>query len=265
MKRTLFPIICMLALAVSCQKPDDIHPIIPPVTPPDVDTITPPPTSTGAVFSISDSQQVRFSSGNLQYVEGHWRFAEHQGDYLSMFDMNHCDLFTWPSANSNWGIDTTTEDWIHYYGDFMDWGTNPALIADLGEGWRTLSSDEWDYLLNHRLVDGYAGEGHSWIAARIDGQYGLLLYPDGFTEQTSHLGIIPDSCVFLPAACSRHGKEIFFLGEEYGFYRTSTPSESTKWFANHISFHQSYSTTILSVASSDLEIGFSVRLVRDIH
>ena len=264
MKRILFTIICLLAVAAGCQKPDDIQPIVPPVDPPDVDTIT-PPAPTAAVFSISDFQQVRFSSGNLQYVEGHWRFAEHQGDYLGMFDMNHCDLFTWPCATTNWGIDTITDDWMHYYHDFTDWGSNPVLIADLGDGWRTLSIDEWDYLLNKRVVNGYAGEGHSWIAARIDGQYGLILYPDGFSQQTTTLGIIPDSCVFLPAAGSREGNYLFFKDEDFGFYRSSTPSESTKWYAYHISFYQSYSTTMLNIANSDLEIGLSVRLVRDIH
>ena len=259
MKRTLLTAACLLALAIGCQKPDDIRPDIPD-NPPEIDTIV-PPSPVPALFSINDSQQVRFAQGNLQYVEGHWRFAEHQPDFLSTFDENHCDLFAWPSATSNWGMDTSN-DWMNYYGDFIDWGTNPALIADLGEGWRTLSVDEWDYLLNRRIVNGYAGEGHSWIAARINGQYGLIIYPDNFTQQIATLGVIPDSGVFLPAPGSRHGNRLYHIGEECGFYRTSTPDE-TKWCARHLQFFQSYSQTLLSLGNSERELGLSVRLVRN--
>jgi hypothetical protein len=247
-------------MAVSCQKTDDIRPIIP-IAPPDTDTIV-PSDPVPALFSVSDTQQVRFSPGNLQYVEGHWRFAEHQTDFLGTFDLNHCDLFGWPAANTNWGVDSTKDNWMHYDGDFMDWGTNPALIADLGNGWRTLSADEWDYLLNRRQVNGSAGEGNSWIAARINGQYGLIIYPDRFTRQTSTLGTIPDSCVFLPAPGSRLGNQLYYVGNEYGFYRSSTPSD-IRWYANYISFYQSTSTTHLQITSGDREAGLSVRLVRD--
>ena len=31
---------------------------------------------------------------HLQYVEGHWHFAEHQPDFLPTFNEHHCDLFT---------------------------------------------------------------------------------------------------------------------------------------------------------------------------
>ena len=262
MKRIVPTLCCLLTLAISCQKTDDIRPIYP-TYPPVVDTVV-PEQPVPALFSVSDSQQVRFATGNLQYIEGHWRFAEHQSDFLGHFDPNHCDLFTWPCNNSNWGLDTTTYDWLHYNSDFTDWGTNPSLIADLGNGWRTLSADEWDYLLNHRKVDGSAGEGHSWIAARIEGQYGLIIYPDGYAQQTATLGTIPDSCVFLPAPGSRHGNRLYYTGDERGFYRTSSRSDEIKWFAYHLSFHQSYSTTILDISYSDLEMGLAVRLVRDI-
>ena len=261
MKRIILILSCLFTLVISCQKPDDIRPITPP-NPPVVDTIT-PDQPVPALFSISDSQQVRFAPGNLQYIEGHWRFAEHQGDFLGLFDPDHCDLFTWSCAASNWGIDTTSNNWMHYYDDFMDWGTNPTLIADLGNGWRTLSVDEWDYLLNRRQVNGYAGEGHSWIAARINGQYGLIIYPDNYTQQVATLGIIPDSCVFLPASGSRQGNQLNYIGMEYGFYRSSTPSENINWYAYHLSFHQSYSTTILEISNSEREAGLSVRLVRE--
>lgn len=76
MERTLITLCSLIIMAVSCQKTDDIRPIIP-VAPPDTDTIV-PSDPVPALFSVSDTQQVRFSPGNLQYVEGHWCFAEHQ-------------------------------------------------------------------------------------------------------------------------------------------------------------------------------------------
>ncbi|MBO4599974.1 MAG: hypothetical protein J5641_04465 [Bacteroidales bacterium] len=260
MKKILLPTLLLLILAVSCEKADVIQPITPP-EPPDTDTIV-PDQPVPAIFSVSDSLKVRFAPGNLQHIDGTWQFAAHQGDFLGTFDANHCDLFTWSTTNTNWGLDTMWE-WMYYDYDFRDWGSNPDLIATLGEGWRTLSADEWDYLLNHRVVNGSAGEGHSWIAARIDGQYGLIIYPDNFTQQTSTLGIIPDSCVFLPAPGSRDGNTLLFRNEDFGFYWTSTPTEGLGE-ANHLIFYQSYSQTMLRIGTTERYLGLSVRLARDI-
>ena len=117
MKKVYLPLIAFALLVIGCQKNESIKPI-------------PNDTPVAAVFSVSDSLQVRFSQGNLQYINGTWRFAEHQTDCLPTFNENSCDLFGWSTDISNWGINASAiyED---YEGGFIDWGMNPDLIAAL--------------------------------------------------------------------------------------------------------------------------------------
>ena len=101
--KKLFFVAAVLLVATACQKNDDIRPI----DPSGIDTIvTDEPVL--AVFSINETEQVRFAPGNLQYVEGVWRFAERQTDFLPIFDAEHCDLFTWSTTNTLWGLDIST-------------------------------------------------------------------------------------------------------------------------------------------------------------
>ena len=92
MKRIMFPVVLSLLLASGCQKIEDIRPI-------ETDT-TVPVTPIRAVFSVSDSSQVRFSQGNLQYLNGTWRFAEHQTDCLPSFSsLFPCSYGNFPFEN----------------------------------------------------------------------------------------------------------------------------------------------------------------------
>ena len=85
-------------------------------------TIAPPPT--GAIFglfSISATQQVWFSQGNLQYKASTntWRFATNQWDYVggTEYNGNHVGNL---SGNSNNNISPTYSGWIDLFG----WGTS---------------------------------------------------------------------------------------------------------------------------------------------
>ena len=245
-----------LVVVSACQKNDDIRPIDLPGTDP---VVVDEPVQ--ALFSINETEQVRFASGNLQYVEGVWRFAERQTDFLPFYDAEHCDLFTWSTTNTQWGLDTSTNT-PSYEFPFADWGTIPQLVATYGEGWRVLDAIEWDYLLNERIVDGETGEGHSWIATKIDGQYGILLYPDGFVQQQSHdPGVIPDSCVFLPAVGYRIGCEIWGRGDNIGYYWSATTTNCPPG-AVSLQFHETDTTTAIGINVDGRYCGATVRLVR---
>ena len=104
-----------------------------------------------------------------------------------MYNDVTCDLFRWSAENTNWGLtaedDAAANTWKNYRAPFVDWGTNPQLIESLGEGWRTLTVEEWDYLLNKRSFNGDTGLYNSYVTAVVDGQYGLIIYPDGYTDQ----------------------------------------------------------------------------------
>lgn len=171
-----------------------------------------------AAFSVSETKQVRFSPGNLQYTcsTGVWSFAEHQYDMLGTDNVSDgaeqidsdlgyyykegsaladkIDLFGWSGSTGRvkWGIGTST-DCDDYSGDFADWGRN---IGD-GKTWYTLTSGEWEYLLRNRPY-AYDLMGIARIKLNSsDYVNGLILLPDnwicppdvtfqnGFSDMTS--------------------------------------------------------------------------------
>ena len=122
-------------------------------------------------FSVSSSNQVYFSPGNLQYTQSTniWSFAENQWDYIGTdnvtggsvsFDptfgdnkegtalADKVDLFGWSTSATNFGVSTSKDD-NDYSGSFVDWGIN-KIGSDAPNTWRTLTDDEWEYLLNNR-------------------------------------------------------------------------------------------------------------------
>lgn len=125
-----------------------------------------------------------FSKGNLVYTQttDTWSFAEHQYDVIGAANLetgtstlaDKIDLFGW-SADGNmadpYGISNTNAS-SHYRGDFVEWGDNQ--ISNGGNKpyvWRTLSAEEWTYLLNN----------HVQFATAINGVSGIALVPQKTT------------------------------------------------------------------------------------
>lgn len=161
---------------------------------------------TGAInglFSVSATEQVFFSKGNLQYIGSastpYWKFAENQWDYLgSTTGQNSTnqsvdrDLFGWGTSGYNHGAtyyqpwNTSTANSGYYaYGQHTnnlydqtgkaDWGYNP--ISNGGNQtnqWRTLTTKEWAYLLNTRTTPS----GIRYAKAKVNNVNGLILVPD---------------------------------------------------------------------------------------
>ena len=136
------------------------------------------------VFSVSGDKKVSFSQGNLQYLPAAniWKFADTQYEYLGNANKylkptfrNWVDLFGWSANNTTapFGVSTSTNN-ADYAGDFVDWGMN-EICGDMPNTWRTLSKDEWEYLINKRtnakLLRG---------VARVHGVNGLILLPDNW-------------------------------------------------------------------------------------
>ena len=167
---------------------------------------------TPAAFTVSaDGKQVYFSKGNLQCTlsatDTIWDFAENQYDMLGtdnviggtdnvlgspVIDSNggeyktgtsladKIDLFGWSANNTTapWGISTSGTSQKDYLGDFVDWGKN---IGN-GNTWRTLTSEEWKYLLktrtNYEKLQGVARIQLS----KNEYVNGLILLPDAWTD-----------------------------------------------------------------------------------
>ena len=136
------------------------------------------------IFSVADDRFVQFSTGNLQYEVGTntWSFAANQYDYIGEANINvgdpdftgTIDLFGWSTndADNNYGVNPNNVNEL-YDGTFQDWGTK------MGEGWSTLSADEWKYLLNTR-----ANAKNLKQIAKVGNVVGIMLFPDAWTMPT---------------------------------------------------------------------------------
>ena len=168
------------------------------------------------VFSVSATKQVTFSPGNLQChpANNEWRFAQSQLDYIGEANNNisstyngWIDLFGWSTGATYFGVSTST-DKADYSGPFVDWGTN-TIGNDAPNTWRTLTYDEWNYLLNNRNnASSLRG------VAQVNGVNGLIFLPDNWT--------CPAGVTF------KSGFHSDFTAETYGQYQAFTADQWSK-------------------------------------
>ena len=227
------------------------------------------------VFSVSDSKQVYFSKGNLRYASSKWSFFDNQYDYYTSHSADAWDHFGWSTSATTYGMSTSSSNG-DYSGDFVDWG------ATMGAGWRTLTSDEWAYLLKTRSASTVNGtENGRYAKAKVNNVPGIILFPDTYTHPagveaptgvnaTDEYGWEGNSytaadwtkmesagCVFLPAAGCRYGSEMIGLGS-YGYYGSATPDGAD--YAYRVKFN---SGSLEPANSINRCLGCSVRLVQE--
>ena len=210
-------------------------------------------------FSVSSSKQVTFSPGNLQYTRSTntWSFAKNQYDVLGTDNViggsvtsdpksgiekegnvlaSKVDLFGWSTSATHFGVSTSTST-SDYSGSFVDWGTN-KIGNDAPNTWRTLTKDEWKFLLNSR-PNASSLKG----VAKVNGVNGLILLPDNWTclsgvtfksgfhnnDGAKHYAAYQTftaaewskleaaGAVFLPASGYRDGSIVYYVqyGSEY--------------------------------------------------
>lgn len=272
-----------------------------------------------ALFSISSTQQVFFSKGNLQYQASTntWRFAEHQWDYvggieywsgteygtvyengvkcdnalISQTYSGWIDLFGWATSgwnnnnhyyhpwdteNTGWTVDgygygywdgqytfyNMTDDYAN-----MDWGVyNPISNGGNESGlWRTLSRDEWSYVLQSRSNATYKKS-----IATVNGHKGWILLPDAWVQPNGveFLGTASDyetnsynldewsimesaGAVFFPDARARIGIN---WGNGGGYW-------SSEYYTSEKAHY--VSSSLSPYASTDRSSGLSVRLIQN--
>lgn len=231
-------------------------------------------------FSVAEERQVLFSPGNLQFctvgshataegtAKGIFRFAEHQYDYLGqanalVSDTNSgwIDLLTWGS--SGWHVAPCSEKDGDYdieslcgSESYADWGVYNAIGNDAPGTWRTLTRDEWDYLVNRRAASTVDGtDSARYAEATVCGVKGLILFPDRFERPASIDTIVninrnsftlsfsdniypaeqwaqleDAGAVFLPAAGFRGGTWLSTIGDG-GSYWASTCNANRQAYA----------------------------------
>lgn len=234
-------------------------------------------------FTISKTQQVKFAPGNLQAVfninpatgakEYTYSFASKQWECLGRskpFVGEAFDLFGWGTGDEP---DRVVDSGAAYR-TFVDWG-NYTIRDPQGKptsGWRTLSYEEWNYVINER-----PNAAKLRCAAQIDGTPGMLLLPDtwslgdvrhAFTNNysdTIFLTTDPNNtdwqkfeeagAVFLPAAGVRAGQKCYGY-QNFGRYWTSTDNIMTAAFFFGFMNPTEYQTGLR-------QWGFAVRLAKD--
>lgn len=249
-------------------------------------------------FSVGEGRQVQFSQGNLQYhpFNSFFRFAEHQFDFVGgqatvgnvFYAFDRCsntlispnydgwiDLFGWGTGEEPVLASEDSRD----YWKFVDWSSNTIINGGMFNTWRTLSFEEWFYLLISRPnADQLRGQ------AMVDKVHGYILLPDDW-QLPKKLTFTPEpnnwttnvytaaqwkqmeknGAVFLPAAGFRSGNEMSVVGL-FGFYWSTdifTTKEGERTDdARNIFFSEK------RIGPRDHEkrfYGLSVRLVQDAH
>lgn len=249
-------------------------------------------------FSISATETVHFSKGNLCYkatasVGEKWHFAANQYDYIGAANNNiasnyngDIDLFGWATSGHDNGQtsyqpysssdisstyynrDTTWWNTSSNWPNSIDWGYNLSrVIGSYRIAWRTLSRDEWLYLLT-RNDSKYFGYG------TVAGKHGVFFLPDDWVQPAFAPKMNPQNrehnnytakewalmakagAIFLPYA-GRRAETTVSNVDKQGNYWTSTYDQNIK----AINFQFGETNTFVS---DYIKYGYSVRLVSHI-
>lgn len=250
-----------------------------------------------ARYSVGDTVTVVFAQGNLQYQAAThiWRFARNQYDVIGVDNQyadtaysGWIDLIGWGTSGFGGLMPYTIHDTseVYAYGQYQiggsdyDWGQyNPISNGGNEAGrWRTLTYDEWTYLLKYR-TDAHHKRAMGTIEnVGVQGaaMHGMILLPDKWE--------LPEGCtfqhgigqgyetnvydaaqwnrmqgagaVFLPAGGERSGTEVSMVGD-YGCYWTADGYTLTSAYEFYFlsSGYDFYTTARAS--------GHSVRLVME--
>jgi len=241
-------------------------------------------------FSISADKQVQFSQADLQYmpVRQTYFFAAHQmfvqdelNVWISENDFDFEDLFGWGTGNNPILVSNNDED----YPSFIDWGKNEIMNSTYEAGtWRSMSMDEWDYLLNGRENAAQKRAIGQVTMGTRSPYVGLFLLPDEFempgdiemdmdAQDWEINSYSPDTLVilekagvvFLPAGGFRTGLNIHDIelhGDQRGYngyyWTTSTGNDQYDAYMIYIG------KTGPEFQSRPRSNGMLVRLVKDV-
>ena len=257
---------------------------------------------TGSQSPVAEDKKVQFAKGNLRYegdsqgYEAEWSMAKQQYELLGEANIDAGeyestpaylkDLLCWSTTNNYYGVSNyywRDYDVVAQYfqGDFVDWGENPALIASLGEGWSTLSKDEWDYLLTKRenaaKLQSFATISYMKGEENVSVK-GLILMPDDWTGDAPAATYTAETwktletagAVFLPVTGhlwsyddGGYTKTDINGIDVIGNYWTSTPSTEGDLLALALNFNLNDSGVNPGI-DMERRYGCAVRLVKTV-
>ena len=249
-------------------------------------------------FKVSDSKSVQFEQANLVYIKASSIMAILNKQYEVIETANQnvgtnyanqalVTLFGWGTSGYNNKYPYMTSVVTSNYGNGgsdiagtnYDWG-----LYTHGNGWRTLTYDEWNYLLWGRTNESDKAGG-----GKVGDVYGAIFLPDewslpaglSFTGKGNNNLYGPvnvytikqweqmeaNGAVFLPAAGRRYGEVVSYVNN-LGYYWSSS---------NYIINDQTEYASCLQIDCWDInecglfssscrwDFGCSVRLVKDVE
>ncbi len=270
-------------------------------------------------FSVSENRRVLFSPGNLQYCAAtdKWRFAEHQWDFVG--DEEHgtvyangekcnnalisatytgwIDLFGWGTSGWKSGANayqpySTSRDSTDYFvgnnknnnltGEYAkaDWAVYNKIGNDPAGTWRTLTYEEWEYMLNKRpnyaqlrglatvnevpgcvlLPDNWSIPAGMSFVANFQSSFSDNVYKDAEWQKMEAAG-----AVFMPAAGDRVSKMIFDASEWGSYWTASVNLNPTLGYRDMIWCYTFFENAYPSIHGHQYRhFGNSVRPVQDI-
>lgn len=229
------------------------------------------------VFTVNeDGKQVFFSGCNLIYQKSKntWHVSgwdswatEANGDVGEKYENKNITeqmLFGWGDIEP---LRTETDDYKYNWPtDGSDpWGSK---IDNKGT-WRTLSKDEWNYLLGENLIR--RGKYKVGVQIEESGKIlgkGLVIAPDDFPEEIKSSYTKYEyneydkeyGLVFLPLGGRRHGVEVSGVGTS-GRYWSSTANKDNISEAWYLSFNMN---SVRQWEPQGKHNGANVRLVSDV-
>ena len=261
--------------------------------------------SVNGVFSVSANQTVNFAKGNLQYIamkaaqgSPYWHFADNQWDCLDAINQRQGyggdrDLICWGanrynvannSVNGNTGnaYPIWNRGGVYNYlpgtddlAGINEWGNN--VIENGGNTanmWRTLTADEWDYLLNTRAGARFM---NAELTVGTETVKGLIIFPDNYStnyaannataaatsiDMTEWQTLEADGCILLPI-CNygkdANGSSHFASTATMSYYWTATADSDTEANAVKLSKTDGLSADVIAK-----RCGAYIRLVKNI-
>ena len=215
-----------------------------------------------------------------------WAFAEHEWDYIGnapgnasltvsepfISENGTVDLFGWVGKSSTWtGVNmfgitssayeslTITDGYGNVVGEAMKAEWNSTNLGSITRGgtyaWRTLTADEWYYVLATRKVTVNGESKASYGHGNVNGVNGVILLPDGwdgsvdggftygstddengYTNNTYSTTSTPTwsqmeaaGCAFLPAAGERYGASVNLVGADGGYWSSTAYPSFVDW------------------------------------
>ena len=223
-----------------------------------------------------DEKKVHFSQGNLYWDGDSFELETNQYDVQSSWSTSHVCHFFWSKSAEVAYAETYSESGTAatdvFFTNATETTAKEGFKVNVGgkdqTGWRTLSTNEWQYLFNTRTMekDGARFENLTSSGITVEGVTfkGVVLFPDDFTDQAdwktkykTWKALNDAGIVLLPAAGYRFGSKVEGVGVN-GRRWSSTANGSNNAYVVYFS-----GSNLWPDSSYNRNGGFSVRLITE--